>query len=99
VVTRDQTCRAPGCRLPAARCDLDHTVQYPDGPTAAHNLACLCRHCHRKKHQAGWTAGLDPGGDLTWTTPTGHTYTDPVPAVLEPVPAAARAPAGDVPPF
>jgi hypothetical protein len=33
VTTRDRTCQGPGCRTPAARCDLDHTLQWPTGPT------------------------------------------------------------------
>ena len=46
VITRDQTCRGLGCRIPAQRCDLDHTIRFPEGPTAAHNLSCECRRCH-----------------------------------------------------
>ncbi len=72
---RDQTCRFPGCRQPAHRCDLDHTIPYPIGGTAADNLAALCRHHHRLKHQAGWTVGQHAGGYLTWTSPTGRRYT------------------------
>jgi len=34
VVARDQTCRGLGCRMPAARCDLDHRVPHPHGPTS-----------------------------------------------------------------
>src|SRR3954451_18093183 len=30
---RDLTCRWPGCDQPAQRCDIDHTVPYPHGPT------------------------------------------------------------------
>jgi hypothetical protein len=54
----------------APRSDLDHTVAWPLGPTAAENLACLCRHHHRLRHQApGWRlCGLADGG-LEWTTP------------------------------
>jgi hypothetical protein len=40
---RDLTCRFPGCDEPAYRCDLDHTIPYPVGPTCASNLGCLCR--------------------------------------------------------
>jgi hypothetical protein len=40
---RDMTCRFPGCDEPADRCDLDHTIAYPVGPTQAANLKCLCR--------------------------------------------------------
>jgi Domain of unknown function (DUF222) len=98
IITRDQTCRGLGCRIAAQRCDIDHTVRFPDGPTADHNLTCLCRRCHTRKHEAGWTLQLDPHGNITWTSPTGHTYTDPVPPVLDTNPPPP-APAEDTPPF
>jgi Domain of unknown function (DUF222) len=44
---RDQTCRFPGCRHPAGRADLDHTVPYPAGPTGRDNLGTMCRHQQR----------------------------------------------------
>lgn len=47
VRSRDLTCRAPGCDKPATQCDLDHTIPYPNGPTHAGNLKCLCRHWDR----------------------------------------------------
>jgi Domain of unknown function (DUF222) len=100
ILTRDQTCRGLGCRIPAQRCDLDHTLPFPAGPTADHNLTCLCRRCHTRKHQAGWTLHLHPDGDLSWTSPTGHTYTDPASPVLDTAPTTRpRAPAQDTPPF
>ena len=71
---RDQTCRFPGCRQPARRCDLDHTVPYPAGPTNANNLVSLCRHHHLLKHRAGWKVRQHPNGRLTWTSPAGRTY-------------------------
>jgi hypothetical protein len=75
IQARDVTCRFPGCRQPAHRCDLDHLVPWPAGPTTADNLAALCRHHHRLKHQTRWTVRPGPtAGDLTWTSPTGHTY-------------------------
>lgn len=46
---RDGTCRAPGCAVPVERCDLNHQIPYPEGPTAAHNLWALCRRHHRMK--------------------------------------------------
>jgi hypothetical protein len=49
VVARDRTCQGPGCRMPAARCDLDHTVEWPCGPTCPANLCALCRTHHRVK--------------------------------------------------
>ncbi|MEX5295387.1 DUF222 domain-containing protein [Kocuria sp. CPCC 205268] len=51
---RDGTCRFPGCRRRASRCDLDHTVAWADGGrTSADNLAHLCRHHHLLKHRDG----------------------------------------------
>lgn len=44
---RDMTCRFPGCDVPADRCDLDHTIAYPVGPTQASNLKALCRKHYR----------------------------------------------------
>ncbi len=78
---RDRTCRFPGCRQPASTADLDHTVPYPTGPTAATNLAALCRHHHRLKHRAGWTVTQHDGAELTWTTPTGRRHTTSPPAI------------------
>jgi Domain of unknown function (DUF222) len=98
VITRDQTCRGLGCRVRAERCDLDHTIRFPDGPTAEHNLTCECRPCHIRKHKAGWHLQLLPNGDVIWTSPTGHTYHDPVPQVLEGC-TPARTRSDEVPPF
>ncbi len=77
VRARDVTCRFPGCRRSAdsAGTDVDHTIPWPQGPTAAANLAVLCRRHHRLKHTAGWTVALDSTGVMTWTTPTGRTHT------------------------
>ncbi|WP_380176394.1 HNH endonuclease signature motif containing protein [Kineococcus sp. DHX-1] len=54
IVARDGTCRGPGCVRPAADCDLDHVVPWPDGPTTADNLQALCRTHHRFKTQFVW---------------------------------------------
>lgn len=70
--TRDRTCRFPGCRQPAARCDLDHVVPWPAGPTTAENLAVLCRHHHRLRHQAPWTVHAGLAGDPLRTSPAGQ---------------------------
>lgn len=58
VRAREPFCRMPGCRHPAERCDLDHTVAYPGGPTTAANLGPLCRRHHNLKTHLGWT--LEP---------------------------------------
>jgi HNH endonuclease len=82
VRARDRTCRFPGCRQPAHRCDLDHVRRWPEGPTTADNLVALCRHHHRLKHRTSWTVEAN-GGEaacLSWTSPTGHGYTTAPPA-------------------
>jgi len=76
VEARDPTCVFPGCRMPAAACDLDHSTPWSDGgSTAVSNLAPLCRHDHRIRHEAGWTHEALPNGDHQWTTRLGHVYT------------------------
>jgi hypothetical protein len=76
---RDLTCRWPGCDKPAGRCDIDHTVPYPLGPTHASNLKCLCRFHHLFKTfwggRNGWRDQQLPDGSIIWTSPTGHAYT------------------------
>jgi hypothetical protein len=71
---RDRTCRFPGCSVAAQRCDLDHVVRFPDGPTSEDNLLCLCRTHHGFKHHAGWLLVLGAHGVCTWTSPTGRSY-------------------------
>ena len=71
---RDRTCRFPGCRRRAARCDIDHTIAWEEGGTTDHdNLAHLCRRHHRLKHHTAWKVRFD-GDLLIWTDPTGHEY-------------------------
>jgi hypothetical protein len=72
---RDLTCRFPGCDESAYRCDLDHTIPYPMGPTCASNLGCLCRKHHLLKTYWGWLARQLPDGTFIWTAPSGQTYT------------------------
>ena len=96
VRARDGTCRWYGCRLPAVRCDLDHTVPFPDGPTAKTNLGDLCRGHHRIKTHTTWRVHQGPCGVLIWTSPTGqHIITYPWPHNDQPstpaAPAASRA--------
>ncbi len=75
VVARDQTCRSPGCRRPAWRGDLDHTVPYEcGGETCACNLGGLCRTHHRLKQMAGWRLRQLRPGVFEWSTPAGRRY-------------------------
>ncbi|MFB1298166.1 DUF222 domain-containing protein [Mycobacterium sp. pW049] len=73
---RDLTCRFPGCDVPSFRCDLDHTIAYPAGPTQASNLKALCRKHHLLKTFWGWRDAQSPDGTVVWTSPEGQTFTD-----------------------
>lgn len=91
---RDERCRFPGCRQPAPRCDIDHTVDAAcGGATEPANLAHLCRRHHSLKHASPWRVRQLAGGVLEWTSPTGRICTD------RPEPAVRFAPADDPPPF
>jgi Domain of unknown function (DUF222) len=73
---RSATCTAPGCRRPAVRCDLDHTVPWDEGGlTCECDLAPLCRHHHRCKQAEGWHLEQPEPGVLMWRTPSGRRYT------------------------
>ncbi|GAA1514491.1 hypothetical protein BJ978_002199 [Agromyces terreus] len=73
VRVRDGRCRFPGCSRRADRADLDHTVAWHrGGRTDASNLAALCRHHHRLKHESGWRVEHEPGGVMRWHSPAGH---------------------------
>jgi hypothetical protein len=76
VETRHHTCVFPGCRMPAAGCDLDHRIPWAQGgPTHVGLLAPLCRHDHFNRHHCGWSYRQEPNGDFIWTSPLGHSYT------------------------
>jgi hypothetical protein len=76
IQVRQRTCSAPGCRRAAQRCDLDHTIPYDQGgPTCPYNLAPLCRRHHRAKQAPGWHLAQDTPGVMTWTLPSGRSYT------------------------
>ncbi|WP_217613789.1 DUF222 domain-containing protein [Cellulomonas sp. GbtcB1] len=82
--TRDKTCAAPGCRVPACGCELDHTKEFhpqpggdPDatlGRTDADNLGPLCHRHHRLKTDGGFRLRQISPGLYEWITPTGHRY-------------------------
>lgn len=75
IEARDQTCRFPGCRQPAWRCDQDHTVAYQrGGPTCPCNLGAACRRHHRLKQHPDWLLTQPRPGVLTWRTPAGLSY-------------------------
>ncbi len=76
VRARDPVCTFPGCGVPASRCDLDHQVPHPRGPTSVQNLSPRSRRCHRWKTTGLWrvSARLDTAGHVVahhWTSPLG----------------------------
>jgi hypothetical protein len=83
----DHECLFPTCNRPATTCQLDHNQPYgnpdgtgPGGNTNAENLGPLCAWHHNTKTHGGWTWSRNPTtGQTTWTTPTGHTHTNPKP--------------------
>ncbi|MBL3679326.1 HNH endonuclease signature motif containing protein [Leucobacter chromiireducens] len=87
LAARDQHCRTPGCRVPAHRCDIDHTIDAAHGgPTRVDNLAHLCRNHHVMKHHTGWTLTQHDAGEVSWKDPTGRTYQDRAPSRVRFVP-------------
>jgi hypothetical protein len=78
VIGRDLTCRWPNCDVEAARCDVDHTVPYPQGPTHPSNNKLYCRHHHLMKTfwtgPGGFTDGQHPDGTITIVSPTGRRF-------------------------
>ncbi|SIT82907.1 HNH endonuclease signature motif containing protein [Microbacterium sp. RU33B] len=74
---RADRCMAPGCGMPASRCEIDHTLAWDHGgDTSLGNLAPLCKGHHTVKHHGGWTVRQidDSGGAIEWTSPTGRRY-------------------------
>ncbi|OYC97316.1 HNH endonuclease [Microbacterium sp. Yaish 1] len=96
---RDRHCRFPGCRQPAIRCELDHTIAASDGgATHVCNLANLCKRHHDVKHHTRWRVRQLPGGRLIWTSPTGRVYREDAPPPLVAF-TTAGPPGPGVPPF
>lgn len=102
VRARDGVCRGPGCEVPAARCDLDHEVPWPGGPTAMANLHAKHRLCHNAKTSGLFrSAPVDDGG-LAWTTLAGRehvTHPRDWREALRDGPVRASTPRNDPPPF
>ena len=76
IQVRNASCTAPGCRRPAQRCDLDHTIPHHlGGRTCECNLGPVCRRHHRCKQAPGWDLSQPRPGVMRWTTPAGRIYT------------------------
>ena len=72
LIARDQICRTPWCGAPIRHIDhIDPAAR--GGPTTIGNGQGLCVNCNYSKQSPGWSAQADPDGQITVTTPTGHT--------------------------
>ena len=69
---RDAVCQFPTCTRPAERCDKDHRVPWPHGPTNGQNMWSLCRRHHRIKTAGIFTATLGENGNARWHLPSGR---------------------------
>ena len=74
VAALDGICQAPGCTVPALRCDLDHEVPWPTGTTTVRNLRSRHRRHHNHRTRGTWNARPEPGGRTRWTTVSGRDY-------------------------
>jgi hypothetical protein len=71
VALRDRFCDGPnGTRTAAHRCELDHDIPHPHGPTAAWNLRARAQRTHQLKHY-GWTP-LQTATSTIWFSPAGQ---------------------------
>ena len=97
---RADRCMAPGCVMPASRCEVDHQVRWVDGgETGIENNTPFCKGHHLIKDNTAWRVRQVPGsgGVIEWTSPTGRRYLV-TPERRVPV-FTASAPADDPPPF
>ncbi|WP_028984818.1 HNH endonuclease signature motif containing protein [Sporichthya polymorpha] len=95
---RMTTCQAPGCRLPAARSEIDHTLDHARGGlTLAGNLGPLCEHDHDLKTKGGWQL-IRLGHDrVRWITRLGVSYDVEIPPLIDPGERPAPRPGPDEP--
>ncbi|MFJ6652267.1 DUF222 domain-containing protein [Microbacterium sp. NPDC091313] len=72
---RSERCQAPGCGMPAHRCEIDHQTPWAGGGrTELANLAPLCSGHHTIRHHGGWCVRQLDDGVLEWTSPLGRVY-------------------------
>ncbi len=73
-----------GCRAPAGKVDLDHTVDHAaGGATIEVNLRPACHHDHDLKHKGGWGLRAIDTDTVEWTSRLGHTYLVKTPPVID----------------
>jgi hypothetical protein len=75
VRARNRTCFAPGCRVPAGRCELDHTITWSEhGESEPDNLGPGCTRHHHFRHSPGCQLIQPSPGVFGWQTPLGMQY-------------------------
>ncbi|WP_431795111.1 DUF222 domain-containing protein [Microbacterium enclense] len=94
LAARDRHCRAPGCRAPISRCQIDHNHEaHEGGPTRLDNLCHLCVRHHTLKTETAWTVTQEPDGSLRFHSPLGQEHHEKLP------PRVLFVPDADPPPF
>jgi hypothetical protein len=75
VMWRADRCMAPGCGVPASRCQIDHNIAWEHGgETSLSNNVPACQGHHIVKHHGGWRIRQLPGGAVEWISPAGRRY-------------------------
>jgi hypothetical protein len=69
------TSAGPGSQVFATRCDIDHAVPYPQGPTSIDNLLPSDRSWHVDKTRTPLDVTIHPDGSATWNTALGQSRT------------------------
>lgn len=94
VLARDPFSRFPGAVTRADRCDLDHEIPWPTGPTGVSNLQPLARRHHNLKTRKLWATEAPAGGTngpITWTSYLGREYVTDPNSYTRPRPASSAA--------
>ncbi len=104
IITRDGSCRFPGCNAAATRCHIDHATPWDEGGRSdVGNLGVLCVRHHQLKTHGGWQlTHSKPDGSCTWRSPQGltyHHYPEPIIAPISKTEPAAMLDPPDLPPF
>ncbi len=104
IITRDGTCRFPGCNAAATRCQIDHVIAWEDGGRSdVGNLGVLCVRHHQLKTHGGWQlTHSKPDGSCTWRSPDGriyHHFPEPIITPKSKTQPVAGLDPPDLPPF
>ena len=83
---RDGQCTAPYCQRRSTRCQMDHRIPYPEGPSDTANCGDLCdRHHPLKTDRYVSITDGHRDGSMTWNTAWGQQVsTEPRPYLANP---------------